>query len=122
MLIALFTLLLLGGSSTALLEYIADTRDSVKTVMAKDERQKEALTILKAMKKRTNARNKHVKRASKELAKAFVDHDAAIEGVDAVWDGYFAEIGRYNHDMLDLRYELKEHINREEWEAIFSVD
>ena len=122
MLIALFTLLLLGGSSTALLEYIADTRDSVKTVMAQDERQKEALNILKAMKKRTNARNKNVKRASKGLAKAFVDHDAPFDEVDAVWDGYFAEIGRYNHDMLDLRYELKEQINREEWEAIFSAD
>ena len=25
-------------------------------------------------------------------------------------------------NILDLRFELKEHINREEWEAIFPVD
>jgi len=39
MLIAFFTILLLGGSSTATLAYIADTQDTVKTVMEKDGRQ-----------------------------------------------------------------------------------
>ncbi len=34
-------------------------------------------------------------------------------------DRYIAEIDQYDHDMLDLRWELKGHINREEWEAIF---
>ena len=122
MLIALFTILLLGGSSTATLAYIADTQDNVKTVMVKDDRQKEALRTLKAMKKRTNARNKHVKRASKDLNKALGQEDINIADIDAIWAGYFAGIDQYDHDMLDLRWELKEHINREEWAAIFSRD
>ena len=120
MLIALFTILLLGGSSTATLAYIADTQDTVKTVMEKDGRQKGALSTLKAMKKRTNARNKHVKRASKDLNKALGQEDINTADIDAIWAGYFAEIDQYDHDMLDLRWELKEHINREEWAAIFS--
>lgn len=119
MLIALFTILLLGGSSTATLAYIADTQDTVKTVMEKDGRQKGALSTLKAMKKRTNARNKHVKRASKDLNKALGQEDINTADIDAIWAGYFAEIDQYDHDMLDLRWELKEHINREEWAAIF---
>ena len=41
MLIALFTILLLGGSSTATLAYIADTQDTVKTVMVKTAGKKE---------------------------------------------------------------------------------
>ena len=122
MLIALFTLLILGGSSTAMLAYIADTQDAVKTVMAKDERQKEALGTLKAMKKRTNARNKQVRRAQKDLNKSLRQDDINAADIDAIWDGYFAEIDQYDHDMLDLRFELREYINREEWQEIFARD
>jgi len=122
MLIALITILLLGGGSTAVLAYIADTQDAVKTVMVKDERQKEALGTLKAMKKRTNARNKQVKRATKDLNKALGQDDIDDARIDGIWDGYFAVIDQYDHDMLDLRFELREHINREEWRQIFSED
>ena len=122
MLIALFTIMILGGSSTAALAYIADTRDNVKIVMVKEDRQKEALSTLKAMKKRTNARNKQVKRASKDIYKALRQENINTADIDAIWTGYFAEIDQYNHDMLDLRWELKEHINREEWQKIFAGD
>lgn len=122
MLTALLISLLLGGSSTATLAYIADTQNSVKIVMVKDERQKEALRTLKAMKKRTNARNKQVKRVRKDLNKALRQDDVNAADIDAIWAGYFAEVDQYDHDMLDLRWELKGHINREEWGAIFSED
>ena len=122
MLIALFTIMILGGSSTATLAYIADTRDSVKIVMVKDDRQKEALSTLKVMKKRTNARNKQVRRASKDLKKTLGQEDVNTADIDAIWAGYFAEIDQYDQDMLDLRWELKEHINREEWQEIFAAD
>ena len=122
MLIALFTIMILGGGSTAALAYIADTRDSVKIVMVKDDRRKEALSTLKAMKKRTNARNKHVKRASKDIAKSLRQEDINTAEIDAIWTGYFAEIDQYKHDMLDLRWQLKEHINRQEWGEIFAGD
>ncbi len=114
--------MILGGGSTAALAYIADTRDSVKIVMVKDERQKAALSTLKAMKKRTNARNKQVKRASKDIYKVLRQDVINTTDIDAIWIGYFAEIDQYNHDMLDLRWQLKEHINREEWQEIFSGD
>lgn len=71
MLIALLTILFLGGSSTGMLDYIADTRDNVKEVMVKHERRNEALSTIKAMKKITKARNKQMKRASKQFRKAF---------------------------------------------------
>ena len=120
MLTAYFIALLLSGSSTGTLAYIADTQDSVKIVMSKDDRQKEALTTLKAMKKRTNAYYKQVGRAVKSLDKAFRNHNVTAAEIDAVWAEHFAVIDQYNHEMLDLRFELKEHIRREEWEAIFT--
>ncbi len=105
-----------------MLAYIGETQDAVRTVMVKDERQKEALNTLKAMKKRTTARNKHVKRASKDLKKSLREDDIDAAVIDAIWDGYFTEVDQYDHDMLDLRFELKEHINREEWQQIFAAD
>ena len=69
MLIALITILILGGSSTGMLDYIADTQDNVKVVMQKDDRRKEAVGTLKAMKKRANAHNKMVKGVSKDMKK-----------------------------------------------------
>ena len=122
MLIALFTMLLLGGGSTATLAYIADTQDNVKIVMVKDERRKDALSTVKAMKKRTNARNKQVRRSMKDLRKELGQDNVNSVDIDAIWDAYFAEIDQYDHDMLDLRWELKGHINREEWQEIFSGD
>ena len=119
MLTALFISMLFGGGSTAMLGYIADAQDSVKIVMVKDERRKEALSTLKAMRKRTNARNKEVKRATKNLNKALAQDNMNAADIDAIWAGYFAEIDQYDHDMLDLRFELKKHVNREEWTEIF---
>ena len=49
--------------------------------------------------------------------KPIQDHKADI---DAIWDSYFAEVDQYKDDTLDLRWELKGHINGDEWEAIFS--
>ena len=103
-----------------MLDYIADTRDSVKTVMVKDERQKAALNSLKAMKKRAGAHNKQASKAAKGLNKAFRDHAVSAGEIDAIWNTYFTEVDEYNHDMIELRFELREHISREEWAAIFS--
>lgn len=122
MLIAIITMLILGGSSTAMLAYIAESQDSVKIVMAKDDRQKAALNTLKAMKKRSDARNKEVGRAIKNLSNSLEQDDIVTADIDAIWAEYFAVIDRYDDDMLDLRFELKEHINREEWNEIFSTE
>ena len=122
MLIALITILFLGGSSTGMLDYIADTQDTVEVVMEKDDRRKEALGTLKSMKKRTNARNKMVKRASKDMSTTLSSDAATDTDIDTVWDAYFAQRAAYNQDMLDLRYQLKDQLTREEWQQVFDVN
>ena len=74
------------------------------------------------MKKRTNARNKQVRRSMKDLGKELGQDNVDSADIDAIWDAYFAAIDQYDHDMLDLRWELKGRINREEWQKIFSGD
>jgi hypothetical protein len=122
MLIALFTILLLGGSSTGMLDHIADTQDTVKVVMQKDDRRKEALSTVKAMKKRTNAHNKMVKRASKDLNQTLSSDEGTDADIDTIWDAYFSQRAAYNQDMLDLRYQLKDQMTREEWQQVFAED
>ncbi len=120
MLIALITILLLGGSSTVMLDYIADTQDTVKVVMEKDDRRKEALGTLKAMKKRANAHNKMVKSASKDMNKTLSGDAVTDADIDVIWDAYFSQRAAYNQDMLDLRYQLKDQMTREEWQQVFA--
>ncbi len=90
--------------------------------MVGEDRRKEALNTLKAMKKRTDARNKQVEQALKDLRKTLGNDDLDEADIDAIWNEYFAEIDQYDHDTLNLRFELREHISREEWQEIFSGD
>lgn len=119
MLIALFTILFLGDSTTGFLDYLANTEENIKVVMEKDDRRKAALATVNDMNKRTKARNKQVDKVRKELASVLATEDATVADIDAVWDVYFAAIEDYNKDILDLRFELRDSITRDEWEQIF---
>ncbi len=120
MLIALFTILILGGSNTGMLNFIADTQDTVKVVMEKDDRRKEVLATLKETKKRTEAHNKMVKGTSKDMNKTLSSDEVTEANIDTVWDAYFSQRAAYNQDILDLRYQLKDQMTREEWQEVFS--
>ena len=122
MLIALMTIFLLGGSSSVVLDFVAETRDNVKIVLPKGERQKAALGTLKEMKKSTRAFQKHLSKARKELYKAIDMPDDVESELDAVWTAHFTEVVRHNDTMLDLRFELREQLTREEWGEIFSSE
>ena len=122
MLIALMTILFLGGSTTGLLDFIAQTEDNIKIVMEKDARQKGALATVKEMKKRTKARNKQVNKSRKELSTLLGDPEATEADIDATWNTFYAEVESYNVDMLDLRFELRDRLTRDEWQQVFSED
>ncbi len=122
MLIALITILILGGSSTGMLDYIADTQDTVKVVMEKDDRRKEVLGTLKETKKRTDAHNEMVKGVSKDMKKILSSEELTDASFDTIWDEYFSQRASYDRDMLNLRYQLKDQMTREEWQQVFAGD
>ena len=88
--------------------------------MEKDDRRKEVLGTLKAAKKTTNAYGKQIRRTSKDLNKALAAHDGTIENIDTIWNRYFAVRDNYNRDMLDLRFQLKDQLTRDEWQQVFA--
>jgi len=122
MLIALFTILILGGSNTGVLNFIADTQDTVKVVMDTDDRRKGVLATLKETKKRTDAHNKMVKRTSKDMNKILSSDEVTDDDIETIWEAYFAQRASYNQDMLDLRFQLKDQMTREEWKQVFAGD
>jgi len=119
MLVAILTIIFLGGGTSAFLDYIADSKDAVKTVMVKDARQKEALNILKSMKKRSKGHSKQVRKTIKELEQLIEGRDDNTAEIAAIGDRSFENIESYDRDILGLRFELKEYVTREEWAQIF---
>ena len=120
MLIALFTILFLGQTSSTLLGEISDVQDSIKVVMPKNDQRKAAQGILKQLEKATKAQNKQVGKSSKQLNKALADHEFDASEIDRMWSEYHETRKSFQMKMIDLRFELKEHISREEWAEIFS--
>ena len=122
MLIALFTILFLGGSDTGMLDFIAESQNTVKVVMDKGDRRKEVFDTLNETKKRANAYNKTVKGASKGLSKTLSGENPTDAELDLSWDVYFSGRENYNRDMLDLRFQLKDQMTREEWQQVFAEE
>ena len=122
MLILLYALLFGGGGTSGTLDFIADAQDQVKVVMERGDRQKEARDMLKAMEKRSSQQNKVISNTQKDLKRVLADSDATEEDIDTIWYRYFAQRAAYNRDILDLRYQLQDHLTRDEWEQLFPSD
>jgi hypothetical protein len=117
----LLTYLFLSGSgSTASLDYIVDSMEAVKTFVVNNERQTEAVNILKSMKKRSKENSKKIGKTGKELDRLIGSRDASTAEISAIGDRDLEIVQSHNSDMLDLRFELREQVNRDEWSQIFS--
>lgn len=119
MLIALLTILLMGGAQTTLLMHISNTQDNVNLVMPKNDERKAALGVLKQMEKLTGSQNKQTNKYVKQLNKAVADHGHSSSDIDRLWGEFHQQRGNFHTQMIDLRFELKEHISREDWLEIF---
>jgi hypothetical protein len=123
MLIALMTILFLGGGAApGFLEYIADSRDQVKDVMEEGEQRDQALDTLKSMKDRAKEFSKLGKHTAKNLGELLESGEASEQEINATWSAHFDNYDRFNNDMMDLRFELKKSVSRDEWAQVFSKE
>jgi hypothetical protein len=63
-----------------------------------------------------------VKSSVKHLAAVLASAGQQNADMDKAWWMYFERVDIYNADMLDLRYELREQLTRDEWERIFPAE
>jgi len=120
MLVALFTLLFLGGDSHPLMAHLDTYEDRAKTTITDKDRREQALNVLKAFEDVTKAREKVVKRTAKQIGATVGDKNSMVADIDAVWDTYFQDVDAYHTALVDSRDELKQYVTRDEWQAIFS--
>ena len=121
MLITILTILFLsGGASTGWLYDFGDMKKQVKTVVADDERKDAALALVKELKARAKAERKSVKSMSKQLENAIAIADGDDSQLLYLGDQFLDNTRTYYVDVLDLRFELKQVITREEWTAAYA--
>ena len=121
MIAALIAVLFLGGGiENAVLDYVAYMRGSVKEVVVDEERQAVARATVQEMQKLTSAHSKANQKAFKTLLGEVSEMETDVEIVDALWEDHFRAVETYNEQMIDLRFELRDSLTREEWQAIFS--
>lgn len=121
MLVALLTFLILGGGNPmGISDFIADMEGSMKTVVINEERRNEALNTIKAMKTRMKDHNESVKPVSKLLQKELTEHEVRNDEIDKLWDQHIDLISNTTHELIALRYQLRDQLTRDEWDQMFS--
>lgn len=122
MLLALYTIFVLGGGSAfGPMLFIDDAMDNTKTVIVSKDRQKEVNATLKSMQQRSKEYTSAVKDTLKGLSADSNPHEANAADIDAFWKDVFELNTQFSNDFLDKRFELREQLDRDEWEAIFPV-
>ena len=120
MLIALLTVMLLGGGSYDLSTFIAEGQENIESAVENPERHQSALDILAAMEEAMAPDN------SKTIA--LIERTQRAFSEDKVWsaeelDQLFAEARLLKAEraqrFIELRLELKEALTGEEWAEAF---
>ena len=121
MLVALYTIFVLGGGfSFAISDFLDDMKQSTKTYVVDDEHKKEALDTIKAMKALLKDHQKSIGEISKPLGKELAANPLRNAEVDELWDQYIDLSSNTMREMVELRFQLKDQLSREEWEQLFS--
>ena len=120
MLIALMTILFLGGGGgSAVLDYIADSTDAVKTVLEDDPRRDEALETLKSLKALGKKHSTMRQDTLKEMEKTLAVHEASPQASEEIWSAYYQQVREVNDEVVELRFRLREQLTRDEWQRVF---
>lgn len=121
MIVALMTLLLLGGGTTYLLESIDFYQDRMEDLIPVGERRNQAEAVFDAMEDSTDRRHDAVEDVADQLGKLLQDTDVADADLEAALAQYRDAVATYYREMVDHRFELKDHVTREEWQQVFST-
>jgi len=120
MLIALFTLLFLGGGGGSyVLGQVDLLMDNVKAVVQADDRRKPAIDILKELEDDGKDYQKKQKKHVEDLDELTEKRSFDTAKADAIWDAMFKDMESFHAQALSRRQELKSVVNRNEWPKVF---
>ena len=122
MLVTILTILFFAGgsSSIGLLYDFGDMKKLVKTHVVDEERRDAALDVVKEFKARGKAENKNNSALSKRVKKSLADNEGMDSQTQYLGSEFLDSTRVYYKDLLDLRFELHQHVTREEWAAFYA--
>jgi hypothetical protein len=120
MLLALYTIFVLGGGGTfGPIVLFDQALDNAKVVIVEDDRRKEAKTTLKAMKKRSSDYTKAGKKLANNLGFEKDDRHLSDDDVEVFWDKLLELNSQYSDDIVEMRFGLRDQLSSEEWAGLF---
>jgi len=122
-LIAIMTILFLGGSGVfGPIAFVDEAIDNARIAISDDDHRKATVAELKAINKRSKEYMKTVKGLGKDLNSYFSEHEVANEEIEAAWTSIFELNDEYSRDIIEMRFELRDQLSREEWQALFPAE
>ena len=123
-LIILLSTIFLGGATT-ITTFIEghsakDVKKAVKKVVADDARKDEILELIDTWKKEKKKHDKEVIKGRKSILKVMERYDWTREDLQQASSRLDEAIRKIDRSYLDLRFNLKEKITRDEWNAIYA--
>lgn len=125
LLIIYLTTLFAGGSTLALGmlatgKTIKEFEKSVKSHVQDDSRQKKSLELLEQWEDEGKALKKEYKEQRETLLDLVKEHDSEKSAFNSVINEILTMDQQTSKRLLDIQYEMREHITAEEWGIIFS--
>ena len=97
--------------------------DGALAIVVEDPARAEAArSILKELRKDVVAFDRKYAAASKSVGRSYRDHAAARADVEAALEQLNRDWERGQERVLDLRFELREQLTREEWAALYAEE
>ena len=123
MLIAtLLTLLFLGSNANMMLDGIDQMKDNIKSEIVDESARKAALDVVDRLEDTAKDYADADSDDEKELLRLIQQYETTTEELKNNMDASFKQRIQYQQEMLVLRFELKNKLNREQWERVFSKD
>jgi hypothetical protein len=120
MLIALLTVVLLGGGGTPF--FPKETKVAIREVVVDPMRQKAVLGTIKDVEGFRKKPNKDGQKARKELARLESDHSAEAEEIRAAYEVIVDYRREVSEAYTDAIFEMRANMTSEEWLAVFGSD
>ena len=120
MLIALLTVMLLGGSSYDLSAFIAEGQDNIESAVEDPQRRQTAMDILLAMEDFMSSDNSETTALIERTQQAFSEEKVwSAEELDALFAEARSLKAERAERFIELRLELKAALTGEEWAETF---
>ncbi len=101
---------------------VEELGDRIEIVVEDPARAAAAQMTLKNLRKEAKAFEKTFTASGKAVKRSYRDHAADLAEIEAVLDQLNRDWERSQERALDLRFELRERLTREEWAALHSRD